>query len=246
MTFKHSGIKIVTSIYVIALITTMMIFFTLLGDSLVFSSFWISLIAILIAETAIWYYSIFVIGHVDDVKKSVPGYMAIGVVVVLYWLAVILYSFFRGIAHFALGLYVSVHIVTLVTAIILCGLLMLFIRYNSKHEQNTKFHIAQLYEIESALKQVQIKMKSVHSSQMEELNVLIARLIEKVHYSDPVTPDSLLYMNQQIMNSISTLDIEITAALSSDHEITNTVIIQYINDIQDRLAARNEQVLISK
>ncbi|MNE50164.1 hypothetical protein D3C80_1447250 [compost metagenome] len=97
-----------------------------------------------------------------------------------------------------------------------------------------------------ALKEIHRKTKSLHLTQMEEIDSLIYRLIEKVRYSDPITPDSLLYLNQQLMNSINTLDIELTGAQSGDHDITYEMMVQYINDVHHRLVARNEQVLQAK
>lgn len=246
MSFRRKGAAEITSLlYLIVIIATSFIYITIQGSHFISLAFWVSLAAMFLAETALWRYCLFMIRNMKDVKAFLPGYLSLGVVIAAYLFAVGIYSF-GGTYVLSVEWYIVVHILTLVAALIVAGLIILFIRSARNHEQDIQFHTVKLNEIEMALKEIHRKTKSLHLTQMEEIDSLIYRLIEKVRYSDPITPDSLLYLNQQLMNSINTLDIELTGVQSGDHDITYEMMVQYINDVHHRLVARNEQVLQAK
>src|SRR5690606_12698620 len=112
MTFNRYGTIIVFVLYLIGMASTLVIFITLFDSVYPSASFWISLVAIMLAETAMWRYIHYWLRNLDTVRRVLPGFLALGVVILAYLAAVLSYSLFTGIAELALLWYMRIHILT--------------------------------------------------------------------------------------------------------------------------------------
>lgn len=241
MTSNRFAINISTVLYVAALAAVSAIFFSLF--SIFNISFWISLFVSCIALTAIWGYAVYIIRNLDQVKRFVPGYTAIGTVLVVYFAAVIIYSLFTNVAHVALRGYLLVHVLTMVSAIILVGLIMIWLRSVEDRELDTQSQVVHLQQIEMALQELERKLGSLEVTGIEEVRRQVAELIENVRYSDPVTPKAVMYTDHQLLADIQLLSQQMH---DKGQPLEANWISQRIADLQNRLSARNQQVLMAK
>lgn len=244
MTSNRFAINISTVLYVAALAAVSAIFFSLF--SIFNISFWISLFVSCIALTAIWGYAVYIIRNLDQVKRFVPGYTAIGTVLVVYFAAVIIYSLFTNVAHVALRGYLLVHVLTMVSAIILVGLIMIWLRSVEDRELDTQSQVVHLQQIEMALQELERKLGLLEVEGMEEVRRQVAALIENVRYSDPVTPKAIMYTDHQLLADIQLLSQQMHDEHDKGQPLEANWINQRIADLQNRLSARNQQVLMAK
>lgn len=240
------GKIVLLGLYLVAVFSTLISFLALYTGFVMTISFWFSLASVLLAETVLWRYADYWCGHVDTIKRMVPGYLALGIVIVAYFVAVLAFSFLTGFADMALRWFILLHVLTFAIAVMLGGLLLLFLRSAIAHEEETSTGVVNLHAIEMALKELHEKIRSVDSPHRSEMESVMIKLIDKVHYSDPVTPQSLSYMDQSLYQQIHSLIEQVTLMLSGDQELSFELILQGLNEFSGTLARRNSQLLISK
>ncbi|WP_410768513.1 hypothetical protein [Fontibacillus sp. BL9] len=246
MTMKRHGSIIAFVLYLVAVVSTLTVYITL-HDGFTYSpSFWISLVAIILAETALWIYVRYWINQPDKVKRIIPGYLAMGIVILAYLTAVLCYSFFAGIADLALRWFMLLHVLTCAAAIIVGGAILLFLKYANADESDTRSQIVNLHTIESALKELLLKVQSRNEPQNEEMKSIITKLIEKVHYSDPVMPSDIQYLDQQLLYQIQLIHEEMISRAEGVQDPSPEDMLQRLQDIQHHLTLRNEQLLLTK
>lgn len=246
MTPNRYGSITVFILYLVALLATASIFSTLFDSFSITASFWISLLMIILAETAIALYSNYLIQNLEQVKRVMPGFLAVGAVILIYFLVVVAFSLLTGIAGLALRWFILVHILALALTVIGIGLILLLTKSTQDHEQHSKNQIVNIHHIESALKELQRKIQLLNLSETDEIEVLIKKLIEKVHYSDPVTTKPIHDMDQQFLERIQSLEMEVSSVITGEQELSPERILQYIDDLNIRLKHRNELLILSK
>lgn len=84
MMVKRSNLLILDVVYLICMLVSSIVSFTLFNHALLSFSFWMNLVASYVAITAIWIYARFIMQNMDRFKRFVPGYTALGVVLVIY------------------------------------------------------------------------------------------------------------------------------------------------------------------
>ncbi|WP_433707055.1 hypothetical protein [Paenibacillus illinoisensis] len=246
MTTKQSNFLILNAIYLICIVVTSVVSFTIFNDAVVSVAFWINLLASYVAITAIWIYVRFILRNLEQVKRFVPGYTALGVVAVLYLLCVVFYSLFTSVAHLSLRLFTLVHIVTLGLALVLCGIIMIYIRNTQRHEAGVQTKMVTLQLIEKALQQLHHTLGNPLSSSEDVHRRDVKSLIELVRYSDPITPDSLTYNDHQILLDIELMNSELANQYASGEGINSERLAGQLSLLKHRLSERNRQLIASK
>jgi len=245
MSFNRYASYILTFLYVVGITSTLIIFFLVMDFAVLSVSFWISLIAILLAETALWWYAVYMMQRLDSIRPVLPGYLAIGVVIAAYLAAVIFYSFFSGIADLALKWYVVIHLVTFVIAVFLIGLLLIFNRSHEDDDDETKAQIVKLHSIVMALQQLQHELKSHNGPLVEEIDQLVSALIEDVTYSDPITPKAIANHDHLLLKEVHQVNEELTLILPGNSS-SYQAILKRLQDFKLMLEQRNAQILLAK
>ncbi|MEF2964226.1 hypothetical protein V3851_00160 [Paenibacillus sp. M1] len=245
MMLKRNGTAIAFVLYAVVLIASLTVYISLLPFNLFSSSFWLSLVTLILAETAVWFYAHYWIQNYERVNRMIPGYTGLGVIVVGYLAAVIVYSLLSD--AFLPGAYTILHILTLAAAVVIGGIILIFINFTAAKEEETREQVAALHEMEAALKRLLGKLPAYEEPQLSELKSVLAQLIEKVKYSDPVTPESLQMTDQQMLYQIHLLDEELSNAAEGDIEAPPfDLTLRRLRELGQSLTLRNEQVLISK
>ncbi|NUU79566.1 hypothetical protein [Paenibacillus xylanilyticus] len=246
MTTKQSDFLILNAIYLICMVVTSIVSFTIFNHAVVSVAFWINLIASYVAITAIWMYIRYIMRNLEQVKRFVPGYTALGVIAVIYLLCVVVYSLFTSTAHFALRWFTLVHIVTLALALILCGIIMIYIRNMHRQEADGQTKIVTLQLIDKALQQFLHTLENAPASTVDEERRYVSSLIELVRYSDPITPDSLTYNDHQILLDIELMNNELVNQYASGEGVNSERLSAQLSQLKHRLTERNQQLFASK
>lgn len=246
MIIKRSNLFILNVIYLICMLVASVVSFTVFSHAIVSFSFWMNLVASYVAITAIWIYIRHVMLHMDRFKQLVPGYTALGIVLVMYLICVMIYSLFTGLADHGLRWFVLLHTVTAALAVILCGIMLIYIRSASHHEADEQMKTANLRSIENALQQLLHTMEDHSILTMEEDRKAVQSLVELVKYSDPITPVSLEYSDRQILIDIELLNGEIATQYAAGGLINSERLTSQLSRLKSRLKERNQQIVTSK
>lgn len=246
MNVKRGNLLILDVIYLVGLILTTIISFTVFSEGFQYFSFWIGLTASFVAITALWFYVRYVMKNMECFKRFVPGFIAIGIVLTLYLGCVIFYSFFAGFADHALRWFVLLHIVTAAIAFILCAILLIYIRSASQQEASQQLHITNWKSIETALHQLLYTLDNYPVLDVDKIKESVKSIIELVKYSDPITPASLQHNDHQIFQDIESLREELALQYAAGVEMNSERLFNHISRLKSRLQERNQQILINK
>ncbi|MDM5277013.1 hypothetical protein QUF95_06450 [Paenibacillus silvae] len=245
---KRSNIFILDVIYLVCLVLTSLVSFTVFAGGLIWISFWINLVASYAAITALWLFVRYVMQNMERFRRFVPGYIAIGTVLVIYVGCVIFYGLFTGIADQGLRWFVLLHVVTAAVAFMLCAILLIYIRSASQHESLEQINVANLSSIEQALEQLLNTMQNPSNPTVDydRNRKSVESMIELVKYSDPITPASMERTDRQILMDIELLNEELASQYGTREVMDSERLAMQISRLQSRLRERNQQILIHK
>lgn len=247
MTIIRYGKIVSLILYVVAVGSTIAVFLTAGGPSASSASFWVSLVTVLAAETALWRYADHLIRNPNRVRRMVPGYLALGTVITAYFILTVIYAFVAGIADLALPWLIVIHILTLAAVVFICGLALFFIRSSMNQEQKIQIQATSLHEIQLGLKQLQGKIGLIHCPGKEQLEDAIAELLENVQYSDPIALTAVAHHDQYLLDEIKVLHEQVTSIPDADNqEHLLATIVHRVRQLKQRLGQRNEQLLALK
>lgn len=247
MTLDRYGIRIFLILYLVVAAVTLACFAVFRGHAASGVPFWVSLGAVLLAETALWLYASHIVRNLERVKRSVPAWLALGTVLGAYFVLTVVYSLLTALADYALPYYLLLHLITLAAAVVIGALLMLFTRSTEIREHETRTHISGLQEIEFSLRQLQDQAAMLNGPGKRQLEEAIAEFIESVRYSDPVTPDSIAGQDLMLLEELRNLN-EIAASMGrtggQDQELGP--IIDQVRQLRRKWKLRNERLLALK
>lgn len=250
MTLHRYGAKVFFVLYIVVVCTTAAVFFTIWGRYASAATFWISLASILIAETALWKYVDHLVRNLERAKRMVPGYAALGTVIAAYFVLTVIYSLFAGWSEFALRVFLLLQSLTLAAAVILCGLIMVFIQAAMKQELDIEPQVAGFLEMERCLKQLQSNVAKINVPGKDRLETAVAELIEKVRFSDPIAPAAIAIQDQILLDEAKILNDEVASILTLSNAENQALSLETvairIDRLQQKLVERNAQVLAMK
>ncbi|KFN09136.1 Uncharacterised protein [Paenibacillus macerans] len=236
---------IVLILYLVGLVSTISVFAIIRQGRMDSFSAWISLGALILAETVMWQYVTYWINHNERVKRNIPGFLALGTIAAAYLIAVFVYSFIAGIdGRFLSGL-VLLHILTLTIAVLLGGAVLLFLNYTLKSDETTQSQLIHLYEIESGLKSLLMKIEAYGEAGTGDIKSFLTKLIEQVRFSDPVVPDTLAYLDQDLLFRIDMLKEELQQGEKEQRLAPESVLLR-LQELKHLLDDRNARLLLSK
>jgi len=247
MTLDRFGARVFLVVYIAFVVVTLACFAVFWGHEASGAPFWVSLGAVLLAETALWLYASHIVRHPGSVKRMVPAWLALGVVLAAYFVLTLVYSLLTALAEYFLPYYLLLHLITLAAAVVIGALLLLFARSTEKSEREVRTHVSGLREIEFSLRQLQDSVALMNGPGKQQLEQTIAEFIESVRYSDPVTPDAIAGQDLMLLEELRNLN-EIAASMSrtpgQDHELGP--IFDQVRRLRQKWKLRNERLLALK
>lgn len=100
--------------------------------------------------------------------------------------------------------------------------------------------------IEKALQQLHHTLGNPLTASVDEQRKDVKSLIELVRYSDPITPDSLIYNDHQILLDIELMNSEIANQYASAEGVNSVWLAGQLSQLKHRLTERNRQLIASK
>lgn len=249
MNQKWSNAKIILLMYVLAIVLSAMLLFLIGLPFMGPGQLWISFLALVIGETAIFGLLMQRYGYADRKRPDVmlTGFLAHIAVAVVYLIAVVILILLALMTAISVVSYLLLHIVLLMVAGIASGFIVLFARYVRKQEQDEKAQWVKLMKI--IMVEINQYLALWNGSDKEQLKTVFEELEEKVRYSDPVsTPElapmewDLLEQARQLAASVRSLTQTSDAAAAS----TASGIAAQMREMTSRLTLRNEQLLQAK
>ncbi|GJM73470.1 hypothetical protein HMSSN036_56860 [Paenibacillus macerans] len=140
---------------------------------------------------------------------------------------------------------VLLHILTLTIAVLLGGAVLLFLNYTLKSEETTQSQLIHLYEIESGLKSLLMKIEAYGEAETEDIKSVLTKLIEQVRFSDPVVPNALAYLDQDLLFRIDMLKEELQQGEKEQRLAPESVLLR-LQELKHLLDDRNARLLLSK
>lgn len=237
--------KIASIIYGLTVVLTLAVIF-LTGLPFVRENhLWITLSALLLAETIAFRVVIYMLSNHKQFTKLIPGYMAYGTVSGVYFLSVILivglFSLWLNVSTFS---YFLIHLIALAAAAIVFGLVALYVKNVGHQEADTASQVQLLKGMQLTLLTVKQHVDMWNDENSGSIKQLVEQLEEKVRYSDPISHPSLSLTDQELVQQIQEL-AERISALVRDTEQQEDVgnLGKFIRNIEHQLEERNRQLV---
>ncbi|MEW4368560.1 hypothetical protein [Paenibacillus kandeliae] len=247
---RHRGIAIIALLYGLSVIVTI-VGFVLLGKVLIVDSrFWISLIALLLAETLFWSLAGWGSMRGQAFASTMPAFMAQIVVASLYGVLAIGYMLVLWLLlHVSASFYGWLHLATFVVAVGIIALVSWFMqseRYTDEQEREQKLGIA---DIRQGLGEAGLHIRNWQEPYRGEVHRLLSELEESVRFSDPVTHPDVWREEEQLTDEVRHLRDQMMNAPSGDEQQMNDQLDQlrqHFQSAHDILRQRNARLAVAK
>lgn len=238
----RSDVRIMTIIYALAVVLTVAIG-VLIGLSFdQLDLMWISLIALLIAETAVYELSVRIArSRSEGLMSGYMSYVAVAGVYLAAVVAAIVVSFIWSLAFWTYGL---IHLVMLAAALIGAGFIALFAGYAIEQEQETSEQLKWIKQMGVHLTRIEHDLKMWEHPAKGPLHQELEALQEKVRYSDPVSRPELVGTEFAMLEQLQILagDVRSLVQMTGDETAANHIGVQ-IRKLANSVELRNQQLL---
>lgn len=205
MNKQRSYTGLITVIYVAVLAVTVFSFF-MLGFSESLVRFIVTLLAVCIAETAVYGYCVFWLRSAPDVSRTSPLLLSGAWIIALYVFVVIaLAVLLDWILELSPLWYAGVQLVVLITAVAVLEAIGLYGRNAASQEQRDADASRNLRRYRQELREIRELAGSWKHPESIRLTELVGSLGEKFQYSDPVSNPELAATEDMISQQISLL-----------------------------------------
>lgn len=239
--------RLITLIYALAVILTLAVVFFI---GLQFTGpvhLWISLAALLIAETAVYGLNLYHIGNRNRPDGIVSGYLAYMTIAGLYLLAAAIAIVISLIFPLSAARYGLIHVILLAAAGILAGFVAIFSRNASDQEQEMKEQVWWVQQMGIALLGIKQDLETWNHQEKERIKKGIEDLEEKVRYSDPVSQPEVASTEMYLLDQARSLASGVRGlANAPDAAAEAERIGAQIRDMANQIAVRNRQLLQAK
>lgn len=232
-----------TFIYVCALALT---FTLLLWIGMPFSSpanLWISIWALVLAETAVYGTALFGISLQKRNGKLSAGYWAFVTVSTLYFIAAaVIVILFSLVFNAPVLSYVLVHLAVLAAAGIAAGLAA-FAFHKSVKDDNGAAETQLVHNMQHAMRDA---VRQLRGGEDDGLLRELERLEEKVRFSDPVSHPAMLDVDRRLVAEAERLADDICRYAEQPEEAEADSFSRRIRELSDLLTERNEKLIQRK
>lgn len=249
MNHKWSNARIIMFAYVLAIIITAALLFLIGLPFMGPGQLWISFVAVIVAETALFGLVMYRYGYTDRKRPDImlTGFLAHAAIAVAYLIAVVILILLAMMTAISVVSYLLLHIILLAVAAIASGVIVLFARYVRKQEQDAQAQWVKLMKI--IMVEINQYLSLWDGSEKEQLKSAFDELEERVRYSDPISMPDLAPMEWDLLEQARQLAVSVRSLTNtSDDETmaTATGIAAQMRDMTSRITLRNEQLLQAK
>jgi len=238
----RNDVRIMTIVYALAVILTFAIWI-LLGLSFdQLDAKWISLLAMLIAETAIYELGVRYVRSQEDAHMArYRSYMAVAVAYFVLVVAAIVVSFIFPLALWAYGL---MHMILLAVQLMTAGLIALRVEQAREQERQLSERMQWVRQMGLEMVQIARELEQWNHPARDRLNRELASLQEKVRFSDPVSRPELAEEEFTILQQLQSLagDVRRLVQLTGNEGDVDQIRKQ-LEKLANAIDRRNQQLL---
>ncbi|BBI36754.1 hypothetical protein [Cohnella abietis] len=240
--------RIVTFIYVLALLVTLAVVFLIGLPFARTSHTWISLGTLILAETFIYGIVVHYLSNGNRASRLIPGYLALGTIAGLYFIAVVIFIVvFSLAADVSTYSYSLLHVIALGVMGIAAGLVALYYRNAESDDEKIISQVQWVSAMRSELLSIKQQLEGCKHEAEYGLVKKIAELDEKVRFSDPASHPSLVMTEQNLLQQARQLASEVSTfvkASDKDSEAqASEKLRDQIRDIRNVISTRNQQLI---
>jgi len=242
---KFGYVRIVTFIYVLALLVTIAVML-LMGVSFAKAGHtWISFGALFLAETFIYGVAVGYVANSPFTRKIFPGYLGLGTIAGLYLIVVIvLILVFSWILDVSTYSYALLHFIAMGIAAILAGLMMIYIRNAGLQDISMELEVPWVTDMCSVLLLINQELDGWNNEAKSSVLQAFKELDEKVRFSDPLSHPKLAGTEKSLLAQAYQLSTEIREWVEAgDAEGQAEKIMKQIRGITNQVTIRNQQLI---
>lgn len=214
----------------------------------------ISVLAFLSALALIWKYIEFMADRIEQWKSNFAPYMALGVLLVLYLAAVLLYAGWSSLLPALWIGYFLVHLFTLAVVVIAGVLLLWYAQYAGRQDREARSGVSRISEMQLLLASVQSSVALASSwsdSDKAALHRAVSALIEKVRFSDPMATGELMFTDMSLTEQIRQLSeeagkLDVDHPLHDERSLEPAEMLRKLQSLSAQVDQRNARLLVSK
>lgn len=241
-------IRIITIIYVVAIILTVFSFIGL-GFSESLFRFVTSLAAVLLAETVVYGYCVFWLRNASSVQRTSPvllgGAFITGIYAAVVFLSAIVLDWLLEMSPLC---YAAVQLLILLIGGIALAVIGIYGWNAGTEEQQVKRSLQAFRQYQTDLNEISELASGWGNSESEQLVKVLNKLRDEFKFSDPVS-DSSLYATEDIMHQqISLLHdhVKLLLMVQEPHENWQAEINEMAESIEATLKRRNRELAALK
>lgn len=248
MNKRKTYTRIITAIYAVTLILTVLSFLVL-GYSESQFRFVISILAVLLAESVVYGYCLFWLRAASNIQLTSPVVISGAIITCIYAISVFVSAIvFDWVLEVPPSWYAAVQLVILIIGMIGLAIAGLYGRNAGAQEQQSKRSLQGFKRYQSDLAAINELVGTWKNPESEQLVELLNTLEDNFRFSDPVS-DPSLYATEDIMcQQISLLNDHVELLLATD--IPHVGWLAEINEMTDNINAtlqrRNRELLALK
>lgn len=202
----------------------------------------IALIAILLAELTLW---LMVTRLIQGARAGYQGsYITYGIIAGLYFAASVVAAF---LAFLPLGLYMTLHGVLLLVAIIAYALVRVSYSHIQKVEHGDNERTADWKLMLTAARNAKLELQRWEPAERSKVAPAIDSLIDDITYSDPASLPALAELEYTMQLDIQYINGVIGSAKQPNVQNESAEeLIRSIQHLREQVKARNQQLVASK
>lgn len=248
MNKRKTYTRIITAIYAVTLILTVLSFLVL-GYSESQFRFVISILAVLLAESVVYGYCLFWLRAASNIQLTSPVVISGAIITCIYAISVFVSAIvFDWVLEVPPSWYAAVQLVILIIGMIGLAITGLYGRNAGAQEQQSKRSLQGFKRYQSDLAAINELVGTWKNPESEQLVELLNTLEDNFRFSDPVSDPSLCATEDIMCQQISLLNDHVELLLATD--IPHVGWLAEINEMTDNINAtlqrRNRELLALK
>ncbi len=212
---------------------------------------WISLGALLLAETAIYGLILHYLSNNNNLNGLIPGYLAFSAIAGIYLIVVIvfivIFSLALDITTLSYGL---LQFIALALAAIMASLAAIYFRHAEQQDDNSESLVQWVTEMRSTLLAIKQELEDWKHEERGALARGIEALDEKVRCSDPASHPSIALSEESLLYQVRQLGTEISGlvkAVETDEDVERSEkserLGRQIREMTYLVTSRNQQLI---
>ncbi|RJE87706.1 hypothetical protein D3P07_15475 [Paenibacillus sp. 1011MAR3C5] len=202
----------------------------------------LALSAVLLAELAAW---LMISRLIQGSRAGYQGsYMTYGMIAGLYFVAAVVAAF---LAFLPLGVYITLHGVLLLVAVIASALVRVSYSHIQNVEQGDSERTADWKLMLTAARNAKLSLQRWEQAERSKVAPVLDSLIDDIAYSDPASLPALAELEYTMQLDIQYINgvIESAKQINAQNESTEELI-RSIHHLREQVKARNLQLVVSK